>query len=319
MVEFLSPLGWLVAIAALVPVGAAVLRARRDGAVRMLLGLAPPGRAAQAATLVAATLAVALVAAASARPAVRTTGTSGLRTDAQVFFVLDISRSMLARLPHGRTRYGRAVAATLRLRNALGDVPSGLASLTDRPLPHLFPTGDRHVFSEVLHRAIGIQRPPSEAGRNVYGIATNFDPLAQIATAHYFGASARRRLAIVLTDGESNLYSPETVARALHRAHIDLLVVRFWHLRERVYTASGRLEPYRPEPTALRPLEHLAAGTGGRVFSENDLVDVVKAARDRLGSGPLRRVGTPRRVELAPYFALAAVLPVAFVLRRRDR
>jgi hypothetical protein len=37
-----------------------------------------------------------------------------------------------------------------------------------------------------------------------------------------------------------------------------------------------------------------------------------------LGDGPSVTVGRPSRLELAPYAALAALLPLAFVLRRRD-
>jgi hypothetical protein len=318
MIDFLTPMGWLVLVAAALPIAATILRGRRDAAVRSRIGLARPGRAAYLATAGAGVLAVALVAAATARPAVQTKGTRNLRTDAQVFFVVDVSRSMLARLPRGATRYSRAVGTTERLRAALASVPSGLASLTDRPLPHLFPTGNNRIFTAVLHRSIGIQRPPPEAGRNVYGLATSFDPLAQLGSAGYFGATARHRLAILLTDGESNIYAPARIARALRAEHVRLLVVRFWNARDRVYTAAGRIEPYRPERTALEPLERLAAGTGGAVYDPARLPALLRAARAWLGHGPTRPVGTPSRVELAPYLALAAVLPVAFVLRRRD-
>ena len=319
MVEFLTPLGWLVAVAAVLPVGAAFVRARREARVRSRIGLGAPRWGAQATTAVAATLALALLAAATARPAIRSTGTRPLRTDAQIFVVIDISRSMLAQLPHGPTRYTRAVAAALRLRAALPDVRVGLASMTDRPLPHLFPTANRVLFSRVLRRAVGIERPPSESGRNVYGTTTNFDPLAQLGTAGYFDRTVTHEIAIVLTDGESELYSPDAVARELRADHVPLLVVRFWNPRERVYTPRGRVEAYRPDRGSLRPLRHLATGTGGRVYDENELPDVLKAVRSRLGNGPTRAIGRPSRVELSPYLALAAVLPIAFLLRRRDR
>jgi hypothetical protein len=37
-----------------------------------------------------------------------------------------------------------------------------------------------------------------------------------------------------------------------------------------------------------------------------------------LGQGPLVDVGHPKRLELAPYAAVAALLPIAVALRRRD-
>ncbi len=318
MVEFLTPLGWLILLAALVPVAAAAVRSRRDARIRRRIGLPGPGRAGMAASIAAPLLAVTLLAAASARPAVQKKGTRHLRTDAQVFFVLDTTRSMLAQRPHRPSRYRRAVAATEHLRSALGDIPAGLASLTDRPLPHLFPTGNRRIFTAVLHRSMGIERPPSEAGRNVFGMATSFDPLTQLGSNGYFGPETRHRLVILLTDGESTLYSPTRVARDLRADGVRVLVARFWNARERVYTSAGKVEPYRPDRSALRPLETLAKGTGGGVFEESELGPLRRAARSWLGRGPTRPVGTPSRLELAPYLALAAVLPVAFVLRRRD-
>ena len=318
MVEFLTPLGWIVAAAALVPVGAAIVRERRDAKVRGRVGLTPPGFGARAASVVGVSVALALLAAATARPAIRTSGAKSLRTDTQIYFVVDISRSMLARLPHRATRYDRALAAAERLRSRLADVPAGVASLTDRPLPHLFPTGNRALFSAVLHRAIGIQRPPAESGQAVYGIATSFDPLTQLATAGYFTQATRHKIAILLTDGESSVYSPETVARELRSEHIVLLVVRFWNPRERVYTSKGRVERYRPDRRSLAPLQILGTGLGRRVFDESELAKVVRTVRTRLGGGPTRPVGVPGRVELSPYLALAAVVPIVFVLRRRN-
>jgi hypothetical protein len=316
MLEFLTPLGWLVACAALVPVGAAVLRARRDDRVRALLDLRPPGLGAVVATSLAAVLAIALLAAAAARPAVRTGSAERVRTDAQVYLVLDVSRSMQARRPRGATRFERERRAAERIAAALGDIRVGVVSLTDRPLPHVFPTADSAVVASVLERALGIQRPPPEAGTNLAGRATAFAPLVQLGLAGYFTARAKHRLAILLTDGESTLYSPEAVARQLAAAHVGLLVVRFWHPDERVYT-NGRIERYRPDPGSLRPLEHLTATSAG-LYDEGALPRAMKAAREWLGRGRTATIGRPGRLELAPYTALAALLPVAFLIWRRN-
>ena len=56
--------------------------------------------------------------------------------------------------PGAPTRFARAVAFALRLRDRLGNAPVGVASLTDHPLPHLFPTADRLAFTLVLKRAL---------------------------------------------------------------------------------------------------------------------------------------------------------------------
>jgi VWA domain-containing protein len=316
MIEFLAPLGWLVACAALIPAGAAVVRGRRDERVRRLLGLDAPTLGVRVGTSVAAVLALALLAASAARPAVRTSATQRVRTDAQVFIVVDVSRSMLARRPGGATRFVRAKLAAERLASALRDVPVGIASLTDRPLPHVFPTTSHAVISAVLHRSLGIQRPPPEAGGELKGRATAFDPLIQLATAGYFSGRAKHRLVILLTDGESGLYTPDAIVRQLRAGHVGLLVLRFWRGDERIYT-RGRVETYRPDPGSLRPLETMTAGSVG-LYEEGEFRQAVRAARSWLGGGPARATERTSRLELSPYVALAAVFPLAFILWRRD-
>jgi hypothetical protein len=320
MIEFLSPLGWLVACAALLPIVAAMVRDRRERRVRAALGLLAPGSRTRFATAAAAVLAVACLAAATAKPAIRTSGAGRLRTDAQVYFLVDISRSMVARHgQHGRTRFARALSAAAKIRAGLADVPAGVASLTDRPLPHLFPTANQAVFSSVLHRVLGIERPPPEGSSTSDGTTTSFDPIVQFSTASFFSPTTPHKLVILLSDGESDSYSPRAIGTQLRARHIGLLVVRFWRSDERVYS-GGRQERYRPDPGSLAALQLLAAQTSHRpVFGEDDSSRVAHAAHDLLGSGPTIAAGRPRRVELARYAALAALLPVAFMVRRRDR
>lgn len=322
MVEFLTPLGWLVACAAMLPVGAAVVRDRRERRVGHAIGLLRPSPRTRFAGAIAAVIAVLLLAAATARPAVRTSGVAQLRTDAQAYFLIDISRSMLARRgPHGETRFARALAAADTIRRGLRDIRVGVASLTDRPLPHLFPTGNPGVFSAVLHRALGIERPPPGGGggpglRRI--VQTNLASIAEFAGAAYFDPQLRHRLVILFSDGESESYSPAGLATQLNAEHIHLLVVRFWNAAERVYS-GGLPERYRPDPRALPLLREVAARTSRKpVFDETETRGVVRAARSLLGNGPTVSVGRPSRLELAPYAALAALLPIAFALRRRD-
>src|SRR5262249_43518120 len=155
-----------------------------------MLGLLAPAPRTRFAGAVAAAGAVLLLAAATARPAIRTGDAGHLRTDAQVFFLVDISRSMLARKrPEGKSRYPRALAAAERIRNGLLDIPAGVGSLTDRPLPHLFPSGDADTFSAVLHRALGIERPPPSGDPGLqHTVQTSFASLVQLAWTEYFAA-----------------------------------------------------------------------------------------------------------------------------------
>ena len=139
---------------------------RRSGRVRTLLSLRAPGRGAIA-TIAAVCLAGGLLALAAARPVVNETHARYLRTDAEAFFAIDISRSMLA--APSRTapdRLDRARRAAGTLRNAIPDVPSGVASFTDRLLPNLFPTSDPGAFAATVDRAVGIERPPPGGTRS---------------------------------------------------------------------------------------------------------------------------------------------------------
>jgi hypothetical protein len=74
---------------------------------------------------------------------------------------------------------------------------------------------------------------------------------------------------------------------------------------------------YRPDPRSVLPLEQLTGGTVG-LYGEDELDRAEGAARGWLGEGPTRKVGRPARLELAPYAALAALLPVAFLIWRRN-
>ena len=315
MIEFLAPLGWLVCVAALLPVAAAVVHGRRERHVREVLGLPSPGLPTRAAAAAGGVAAVVLLAAAAARPAIATGSSHPVRTDAQIFFLVDVSRSMLAREPGGLSRLDRARRVVEQMQAQLADVPAGVASLTDRPLPHVFPTTSRAVVSDVLRRSLAIEQPPPEMG-DTAGRATSFDPIVQLATAGYFAARARHRLVVLLTDGESTGYSPASVVRKLRKGHVGLLVVRFWNAGERVIT-DGRAESYRPDAGTLPALRSMADRSVG-LFGERDVPAAVHAARTWLGSGPAVSAGRRSRVQLAPYVAAAALVPLALVLWRRD-
>jgi hypothetical protein len=314
---FLSPAGGLVALGIVVPIAALLLADRRVARARALLRLASPGREGWR-TIVAALAAVPLLlGVAASQPAVRTQHGTRLRTDAQALFVLDVSRSMLASAePHRRTRLARAREAALRLHSELTEVPSGVGTLTDRVLPDLFPTGDAAAFASTVQH-IGIEQPPPQS---IAVNATTLAPLADVATEGYYAPAARRRLLVVLTDGESQAFSAAEVARALRSGPgVSLVLVRVWAEGERVFGLSGQPESYLPDPQSGPTLAGLAAATGGRVFAERDLGAAAAFARSALGTGPTTARGREvRTTPLAPYVAAAAFVPLLFVLRRRN-
>ena len=105
-----------------------------------------------------------------------------------------------------------------RLRDATPTAAVGIASLTDRVLPHLFPTEDRADFDVTLRDAIAVQRPPP--AENIGGSGTSLAALGDLATAGFFAPEARTRIAVVLTDGESQPFAVDRTAAALKRARI---------------------------------------------------------------------------------------------------
>lgn len=324
--EFLTPQGALLALAVVVPVAAYLAISRR--AARVRLGLRLPDLAlGRRVVPLAALLAVGgLLGLSAAQPVLRHSTTRHVRTDVEVLIAIDITRSMLAQAsPNAPMRHERAKAAAARLRGSLDGVPVGLASLTNRVLPHVFPSADADVFRATLERAIGVERPPPgsnflAAQQGEPSKATDLDALANVARQHFYSPAARRRLLVVLTDGESTPISTAIVAEQLRQGGIQTVFVQFWRQNERVFTNGKPESQYVPDPAARSLLDGIAAATQGSVFDESNIDDAARAARDAVGSGPTIAQGQhPDRTALAPYVALAAFLPLTVLLWWRDR
>lgn len=316
----LTPLGALVALGVVLPLLAFWLLQRRGGSVRRSIGLPPPRPGLLRVAVVSILLAGVLVGLAAAQPRLEWTSDQRVRKDAEVFVVIDTSRSMLARTsPRAQIRYDRAVQAALRFRAAFPDVPVGIASLTDRVLPHLFPSADDDVFAATLQRSLGVDRPPPQGSFS--STATRLASLESIVTRRFFSPTARARLIVVLTDGESVPTSGAKFAAAFRRPPgVDSIFLHFWGADERVFS-GGQAEPqYSPDPRSRAILDQAAETIGGRVFEEGELGGAIAAARDALGDGTTVVQGEKRnRLALAPYLAAAAFLPLALLLWRRDR
>src|SRR5207249_11550657 len=125
----------------------------------------------------------ALVAVAAAQPVVVRERMVQERADAQAFFVLDTSLSMRAAAgPGAPTRLARAKRLAMRLERTLGDVPVGIASMTDRSLPNLMPTTDQTLFDRTVEQAIAVNQPPPS--QTYPDRATTFDPLVPLVDSH---------------------------------------------------------------------------------------------------------------------------------------
>ena len=316
-VTFLSPWAFAVGLLALLGVGVIVLSERRSRRLCGVLGLSP--RPAWSVGIdVAALLAVGLLlGVAAAQPVFSQVRSTSGRTDAEAIVVFDISRSMLAQPGSSApTRLERARDVAKQIRAGLPDVPVGVSSLTDRLLPHLFPTMSATAFTSTIDRSIEIERPPPERRATR---ATAFGALADLGRQNFFGQTTRNRVAFVLTDGESIPFNLGELRGPLVAGRVTLHFVHLWDQEERVYDARRRQESYRPSPASRSVLDRVAREIGGGVHSEQEVGAAIDAAERRLGSGPVAARGRElQAVPLAPYAAVAAVLPLALVLLRRN-
>jgi hypothetical protein len=316
-VSFLSPLASLVALAVALPLLAFALLERRARRVSSGLGLEPPPLRTRLGVPGAIAVVAGLLGIAAAQPVISGTQTRVGRSDVQVFVLLDTSRSMLAKAgPNAPTRFERARRLALGLRHELTDVPFGIASLTDRALPHLFPTLDADVYASTLRDAVGIERPPPSGSEPV---ATAYDSLGDVATNNFYKASVRKRLLVIFSDGESRYFDEVVLAREFKKGLVHVLFVQLWHPDEKIYVSKKNVDPgYRPDPAAHGAAQRIASAGGGEVLGE-DPAAIAARVKAFVGSGPETKLREQRtRVSLGPYVALAALLPLGFVLLRRN-
>lgn len=316
-VSFLSPWALAVGLLALAGVAVLVVSERRSRRLCGVLGLG--ARPIWSVGIDAAALLVLglLLALAAAQPVVSEVRSTDGRTDAEAIVVFDITRSMLAReSPAAATRLERARSVAKQLRARLADVPVGVSSLTDRLLPHLFPTVSTTAFTSTIDRAIQIERPPPERRASR---ATAFGALADLGRQGFFGAGARTRVAVVLTDGESIPFNLNELRAPLVSGRVSLYFVHLWSATERVFDARQQAERYRPSRTSRAVVERIAREVKGGVFAERQVEQALAALETKLGTGPVERRGRElRAVPLAPYAAAAALVPLALVLLRRN-
>ena len=315
--NFLSPLASLVALAVVLPLAAFALLEQRARRVSGRLALEPPPLRTRLGVPGAIAVVAGLLGIAAAQPVISGTQTRVGRSDAQVFVLLDTSRSMLARRgPNSPDRFERARRLALGLRHELSDVPFGIASLTDRALPHLFPTLDADVYASTLRDAVGIERPPPSGSEPV---ATAYDSLGDIATNNFYKPTASKRLLVFFSDGESRYFDDVVLARDFKKAQIHVLFVQLWHPDEKIYLTKKNVDPgYRPDPAARGAAQRLASAGGGEVLGE-DPATLEAKVKAFVGKGRETKLREQRtRVSLGPYVALAALLPLGFVLLRRN-
>jgi von Willebrand factor type A domain len=317
-VSFLTPVAALFALLALVPLAIFVGRRRRAERVRRALRLEPSSGRSWVALAVALAAVPVLVGVAAAQPVVTSARTVPQRSDAEVFIVVDTSRSMLASSASGATtRFERARDDALALEEELPGIPVGIASFTDRVLPHLFPTVDQRVFRETMQASVGIERPPPSTsfGTNV----TTLDALGVVPTLNFFTPKVKKRALVVFTDGDSQPVSTALASDFAQKPQVHVTFVHMGNVSDRIY-ASGIAEAgYTQDPTSAATLTAAAHAARGRIVEEGEVASVAADIRQELGTGPTvnRRIEGSRRA-LMPFIALLAAIPLGFVLLRRN-
>jgi hypothetical protein len=319
-ITFLAPLAGAIAALGVVPLVASLVVVRRSTRIRSLLELRSPNRRSRLPARAALVLVPVLVGLAAAEPVIARGHVRHIRAGAEALFVVDTSRSMLARSSErAPTRLARAKESALALRASLNDVRVGLASMTDRTLPHLLPSADPDVFASVLARSIDIDSPgPS----GLYTTrATDFGALAVIPTHGYFSGAAQRRLVVVFTDGESRPFeSPRLRSLFSQPPAIQTIVIRFWSDEERVYTRGLPDTAYRADPRSAKAVASLIAATAGTAYDERDLDAATAQAREVVeGASAIAVERELTQTPLAPYLVASVLVPLSFLLVRRSR
>ena len=310
----------MIAIAGVVALIVLLAGDQRLRRVCAIVGLRPPTFRTTVPLVVAVAALTALLALAAAQPVIATQQTTSGRADAEVYFVFDISRSMGAR--NGRnapTRLDRARAVAKQIRAGLDGVPAGVASLTDRLLPHLFPSTSLNDFNAVVDRALGVDRPPA---RLAWGdtLGTRLAAIGELPNLGYFSEQAKRRAIVVLTDGETIEDGLSSLPAQLTQNRLHPFLIRIWGPDERVYDARGTVNPnYRPDPDSTAVFDQLANSLETRVSGERDGEVIAAAIRKDLGRGPMTTRGRElRSTTLTPWFVGLALLPLLYILYRRN-
>jgi hypothetical protein len=319
-ITFVSPVGALTALAGVVALAVLVAGEQRLRRICAVVGLRPPSPEATLPVAVAVTLLVILVSLAAAQPVLARQETTRARLDAEAYFVFDISRSMAARTGlHGRSRLQRARRVAKRIRAGIPDVPAGVVSLSDRLLPHLFASPSVNAFNSTVDRGIGVDRPTARLPWGDH-LGTMLGTVGDLGSSAYFSRDARRRIAVVLTDGETLSENLESLPSRLDQGHVRVFFVQIWGGDERVYLPGGLVNPnYLPDPTARQTLGLIASTVQSRVFLEGQAGEATKAVRAALGTGPKGTRGRDlQSLALAPFVLALAFVPLGFILYRRN-
>jgi hypothetical protein len=303
----------------LIPLSAFVLIEARTRVLRRHFALKPPKQRELVTAAVSLALLPALVGIAATQPVLVHKAELTQRLDTQLFLFFDTSLSMSARTgPHGATRLARAKQEARALIPQLGNIPVGVATMTDRVLPCLMPDTNSALVLRTVDQSVQINEPPPS--RNYHGRASTFNALIPLAIDGFFPTSVKHPIVVIFTDGEEQA-PPPPIGQYGYAGDVTIppIFVHIWAPTERIYV-QGHIDPsYRPDPTSGAVLTHFAALTHGHVFSEGDIGGLLGAIRAEAGSeSETTKILGLTRIELGPWLLLAGILPLAYLLWQRN-
>ena len=142
--------------------------------------------------------------------------------------------------------------------------------------PTCCPSRVGSVFDQTIREAVAVDEPPPASNEVT---ATTLGSLGRHQS--FFLPSARHRVAIVLTDGESRPFDVRATARALaHAPGVTPIFIQISSPGEDVFGADGKPEPaYHPDGSGAAALAGLARAAKGGSFGENELGRAAGAVR----------------------------------------
>ena len=121
----------------------------------------------------------------------------------------------------------------------------------------------------------------------------------------------------MFTDGESTKLSPFSSSRCTGAS--TPVFVHVWEPGERIYQAAVPTRSYVADPTSMEALDELAQITGAAHATRRRRRQRPHAAREPSAErGTQTHIDAYARIALAPWFILGGVVPLAFLLWRRN-
>ncbi|MCL2245177.1 MAG: VWA domain-containing protein [Treponema sp.] len=253
----------------------------------------------------------------AAGPSMKTAETVWLNRGADIIFILDTSPSMAALDMDGNNRFNAARTLLAEFAHRRPSDNIGLVAVGDEAALLIPPTADRDAFNMRLELL--------QIGE--FGDGTALGTGLAITAYHLDKSNAKRRVAVLITDGENNAGSihPETAASMLREIGVSLWVIGLGSAGE---APIDYIDPYtRIRRTGVfdsrfdtESLKRLSV-SGGGVYIAAPTADAFAAAFSQLDDGEItvqRSRIINRRHSLALHFLIPAVgllVSVRFIRR----